>query len=278
MSASEDLAKDKFFSMLESASKVKFFLLIASFLLLFDSMMVHFSSAGIVGIQKVELKTDFALGIKLLVAFVCFSGLISLVFTLLYPLTVSVYETAIEILKNLEAKLVRGLVSSRPEQFQVRWTRRTDCVRPWEIREEAHETQSEFLIGIYDRYQQERAAQDAELYRIQLYAFSALVLASLNFYWSGIGDAISIVGWVEEQWSSTPVWLGLSVFFVLMVAPLHRNASDSEWIYCPILHRRLEKESKDEYDRAQAFSEKMRREAQIHRATREAQQAPKERT
>jgi len=278
MSASEDLAKDKFFSMLESASKVKFFLLITSFMLLFDSLMVHFSGVGIVGMQRVEFRTDLVLGIKLLVAFVCFSGLLSLVFTLLYPLAVSVYAAAIEFLKNLEATLARAMGLSKPDQAQVRWTRRTECVRPWEISEEAHETQSEFLIGIYDRYQQERAAQNAELHRIQLYAFSALVLASLNFYWSGIGDAISIVGWIEGQWSSTPVWLALSVFFVLMVAPLHRNPSDSEWIYCPVLHRRLEKESKEEYDRAQAFSERMKREARIHRAIREAQQTPRERS
>lgn len=278
MSASEDLAKDKFLSLLENAGKVKFFLLVASFFFLFDTVMVYFTGVGIVGMQDKDFKLELFLGIKLLITFVCFSGLLSLIFPTLYFVTIQVYGFFVDWLRAVASSLAKAIGQRRDDPPFVRQFRLPDCVRPSELRREAHNTQSEFLLGEYRDFSRVQETGASELRTVQFYAFCALLLAVFNMGVSGDGQAITVIGWIEMQWSFDPVLIGLATFFVLMVGPLHVEIMSDKWIYCPSLHDRLQKEDSDRYEQEQKFKKEIELDVSRRKALLEQERSNTKRT
>jgi hypothetical protein len=275
MSASEDLAKDKFLSLLENAGKVKFFLLVASFFFLFDSVMVYFKGVGIVGMQDKDFKLELFLGIKLLIIFVCFSGLLSLIFPTVYFLTIQVYELFVDWLGAVASSLAKAVGQRRVDPPFVRQFRLRDCVRPSELRREAHNTQSEFLLSEYRAFSRAQETGASEVRTVQFYAFCALLLAVFNMGVSGDGQAITVIGWIEMHWSFAPVLIGLGTLSVLMLAPVHVEIMSNKWIYCPPLHDRLEQEDNDRYEQQQKFEKELELDVARRKALREQEHSNK---
>lgn len=269
MSASEDLSKEKFFSMLEKSVKPQFFLLVASFVVFFDSMMVYFSGIGLIGLQAEGSGLSLALGLKLLIGFTIFSGLVSLVFPFLFGIVRPLYlGIVMPISDAVDSWVTRWIGADKDHVPYVHLRRVRDCVRPWDLRQEAHETKSDFLLKLYEDYARHHRSEEVEHYTIQYYAFCALIFTALNFWLPGGAKEVTLTGWIETFFSSTTlVWIALSVFFGMMAAPFHVDRSERKWIYHPPLYHRLEAEDeKEAYKRRILDAEIERNIAEARRA------------
>ncbi|WP_010170813.1 hypothetical protein [Pseudomonas sp. PAMC 25886] len=271
MSASEHLAKEQFLSMLEKSVRPSFFLLVISFLVFFDSVMVYFSGGGIVGLQIPGNTLNLELGIKLLIGFIAFSGLISLALPVIYSLAGTLYLAfGVPALTGFENWILSASGITGRETFNVRYRRNRDCVRAWELRAEAHETQSDFLINLYNNHAARRKADRAEQHTNQYYAFCAFFLTAFNFWLPGGSQASTLCGWLEMQTgSSMLIGLILLVLFLLMVVPFHVDRAAGEDIYHPPLHQRLEQRDEQSFQRQRALDAQLERDVQERKTKRE---------
>lgn len=149
MSGSVELSKEELFSLVEKAVKPQFFLLIFSFVLLFDASPVRFHHVGLFELGTSNLSTS-TVGITLILTFLAFSGLASMILPFLYIASIQLYiATVYSFCLWLKQKI-------EPDNEPIHYTgpkrRERDRVRPWELREEAHKTQYDFLIQLYNTY------------------------------------------------------------------------------------------------------------------------------
>jgi hypothetical protein len=132
---------------------------------------------------------------------------------------------------------------------QERWCQR---VRQGEMRDEAHEMQSEFFYARYDQFRGREERAEAKQRRTEVYAFCVRSLLCRNYWLPGPATDHTVTRRITNVCASiTPVWLPPLFFCVITFLPLHRNEGDNKWIYCPPLYRKLEAKEKEEQEQEQ---------------------------
>jgi len=119
-------------------------------------------------------------------------------------------------------------------------------VRPGELQLEAHETQSDFLIRLYEFNSRHEDRGRLQTRKTQLYALCALVFLLLNYWITGAGVCHSATCWAVDHFGSNlPVWLGFALFAMLVFGPLHTDDWERRWIFHPPLYRKLEQKDEE---------------------------------
>lgn len=248
MAATEHLSKEQFLSMLEKSMKSSFFLLIISFFMFFDSMMAFFYGIGIEKLKSPGYPVNLELGVSVLIGFIAFSGLVSLFLPFLYSALAQAYKQYVPYHCDSFNEWFLKAVGIEPDTRPRR--RSKDEVSEWELRREAHETQSEFLLKLYDEHATQKQRKSREHHTSQFYAFCALFFLSLNYWLPGEHQADTVSAWVERYCSSSlPIWGAMFLLLLLTVIPFHHSRGTRPGIYHPPLYRRLE--ASDEKMRAQ---------------------------
>ncbi|HDR9128373.1 TPA: hypothetical protein QDB31_005468 [Burkholderia vietnamiensis] len=257
MADSDEFSKEGFFSMIEKAFKPQFFLLTLCFALFIDSALVYFCGVGFKDAGGGANSLSMSLGIKITLAFLAFSGLVSMILPFVHGLAVQMYlATLYPVWGKFELFVDKALGFDKQQVVPKR--RENDCVRPWELRHEAHATQSEFLLGLYDDYRRQEQRDETNQRKTQFYAFCALFFTGLNYWVPGNMGDHTVTHWIEAYClTSAPIWIALVTFASLMFVPFHIDNFDSKWVYCPPLHRRLEAKAQEEREKERKWREEI---------------------
>ncbi|NWD66965.1 hypothetical protein HX870_05045 [Pseudomonas gingeri] len=267
MSGSVELSKEELFSLVEKAVKPQFFLLIFSFVLLFDASLVRFHHVGLFELGTSNLSTS-TVGITLILTFLAFSGLASMILPFLYIASIQLYiATIYSFCLWLKQKI-------EPDNEPIHYTgpkrRERDRVRPWELREEAHKTQSDFLIQLYNTYDTTRKQEQINQRRVDFFAFCTLCFLVLNCCLPSSPQAQTLAQMSITYFSTTThIWLSLSVFAVIAFHSLHDDTYEKRWIYCPPLHNALEDKDEEKRKQERQFQEEIKIRSEISRRRRE---------
>lgn len=272
MAESDEFSKDGFFSMIEKAVQPQFFFLILSFALFIDSTLVYFCGNGFRDVEASGNPLGVSLGVKITLAFLGFSGMVSIILPFVEGLSRQVY--VLTFLRAWQAfEHLMDQVIGLDSQESRRSIREHKRVRPGEVREEAHETQSEFLYARYDEFRRRDERAEAKQRKTEFYAFCVLSLTCLNYWLPGSACDHTMTHWITNACaSSTPIWFTLLFFWAMTFLPLHRDDWDSRWVYCPPLYRKLEAKEKEERERERKIQEEIDRniaEARYDREVRE---------
>jgi len=223
------------FSTLQAATDQKQFLLCASFALLIDNVLAFFHQPTLMDIARDKsMLVESNITVQVILIFVAYSFLVSLVLPLaamiydqIYILTVGSWVSSID--RYLDRKLGR-----EPKTV----FKKPDYVRPWELREEAHQSMEKYYLDLYKSYEQEWRADRENMIRFALYSFSCLVMLGVNFLLGDDGRhtaAFVVANYFE---SNAPIWCSLAGLAVMNVWRFYAP-SDPDWIYCPNLYKKI---------------------------------------
>ncbi|MDM8359660.1 hypothetical protein [Pandoraea communis] len=260
MTEADEFSKEGFFSMIEKAVKPQFFLLTLSFALFVDSCLVYFSSMGFKDIVAGASPINAAIAIKIMLIFLAFSGLVSMILPFAQALFIFLY--IVTIYRALEAfgRWFDAAIGANNQHSSLT-PRETDCVRPGELREAAHLERSDFMLKLYDAFHRREDRKKIDQRKSQFYAFCALFFTALNYWLPGAASDHTVTTWVDLYCSSnTPVVSALLLFAALVLAPLYINGAEERWVYCPPLHLKLEAIDKAQRLKDQEFREEVERE------------------
>lgn len=254
MTESDEFSRESFFSMVEKAVNPQFFLLTTSFVLFVDWALVYFCGFGARDVAGGSPPVSIALAMKITLAFLAFSGLTSLVVPFAMVPVMLLYIEVQYRGSALIYELNRRLFGSN--EPWVAKLREYNHVRPNELELEAHETQSDFLIRLYESDSRREARERAQTRKTQLYALCALVFMLLNYWITGAAVCHTVTCWTVDYFgSNVPIWLGFTLFAILAFGPLHTNDWDRRWIFHPPLYRKLEHEDEERRKRQQEWKE-----------------------
>jgi hypothetical protein len=220
------------FSTLEAATKPKFFFLAAAFTLLVDNVFLTLHQPTLLEIAGNSTKIENPnLVIKVILIFVGFSFLTSLVLPVLAGLCDTIYSLTVG---NLQDSLDRYLNKKFGGQ-ESNFRREYGYVNSFELREKAHKSKEKYFLDLYEAYTKKWHSNRDSMLEFALVTFYCLCMLCWNFYlgWGG-GSAISVL--VANYFGSENlVWWAiiglLGLFF-------RRFFSDDgiDWIYCPSLY------------------------------------------
>ncbi|AOJ08426.1 hypothetical protein [Burkholderia mayonis] len=259
MAESSEFSKESFLSMIEKAVKPQFFLLTISFVLFVDAALAYFCGAGLLDVEAVKNSITASLAIKISLAFLGFSGLVSMVLPFAESLSIQLYYATLYRAWGAFEDLLNSVLGLDRQPF-IRKQRENNCVRPSELLREAHETQSDFLLKLYNDYDRRDQRAKVDQRKMQSYAFCALFFTASNYLLPPSVSDHALTHWISAYCaSSAPIWTALIVFAMLVFMPLHFDEWDSKWIYCPPLHRKLEAESEAARRKERQFQEEVER-------------------
>jgi len=236
------------FSALESATEVSFFLLTMTFALLVDSTLVHFHHSGLLDLVRHPELIHFALGLELILIFVGFSFLTSVIFPIVaIPVDALVMEIVLRCSHLLSYRTDDG-IGKKMHQFR----RRHNCVTPYELYTEAHELKDSYLLGLSEKYEVKEARQRKLMFKNAFYGFYALTMVIVNFTWAGTPEHPSMLEEVTLYFGSPiPIWIATAGLLVITYSRFWKS-SEKEWVFCPTLYRTLEDRDKKRW---QAYQE-----------------------
>ena len=177
---------------------------------------------------------------QIILIFIAFSFLTSLVLPIAAAIIDEIYiNTAGGWITSLglfaERKL--GLERSLPRQEH-------NCVRLWELKEEAHRTQEKYYLDLYKQYEEKWYYQRDNMIRFAFHSFCCLAMLLANFYLGHFGmETVSKV--IATYFDSTqPIWAAIAILLSMIFWRFYSN-TDPQWIYCPNLYDKLKNNRKD---------------------------------
>lgn len=229
------------FSTLQAATEVNFFLLSTTFALLVDNALLALKQPGLIELAKnKEALSASNATFQIILIFIAFSFLTSLVLPIAAAIIDEIYiHTAGSWITSFGLFIDRklGLERSLPH-------REHNCVRPWELKEEAHRTQEKYYLDLYKEYETKWLSQRENMIRFAFHSFCCLAMLLANFYMGHLGmKTVTNVtaGYVE---STQPIWTAIAILLSMMFWRFYSN-NDPQWIYCPNLYDKLNKSRKE---------------------------------
>lgn len=272
MAESDEFSRENFFSMIEKAFKPQIFLLAVGFGLFMDSTLVYFCGGGIRDVETGGNALSVSLAIKVTLAFIAFSGVVSMAMPFVDGTARQIY---LEVLFKIQSALhnLKVLFWGSEDEPRPPRQREHNCVRPGELKLEAHETHSDFLMGVYSEYRRPRKHAESQGRKTAFYAFCALVFMAFNYWLPGASGELTVTRWFAPEFMTAwQIWFGFTVFAVLAFAPLHVDDWGKQWIYCPPLYRKLEAKDEEEREKERKWRTELERNVAQARYEREAQE------
>lgn len=229
------------FSTLQAATEVNFFLLSTTFALLVDNALLALKQPGLMELaqNKEALSTSNAT-FQIILIFIAFSFLTSLVLPIAAAIIDEIYiHTAGSWISSL------GFFMDRQLGFERSLPRREhNSVRPWELKEEAHRTQEKYYLDLYKEYETKWHSQRESMIRFAFHSFCCLAMLLANFYLGHLGmETVSKI--IATYFESTqPIWIAVVILLSMIFWRFYSN-TDPQWIYCPNLYDKLNKNRKE---------------------------------
>lgn len=229
------------FSTLHAATEVNFFLLSTTFALLVDNTLLLLRQPGLMELARnKEALNASNTTFQIILIFIAFSFLTSLVLPIAAAIIDEIYiHTAGGWITSLGLFIERklGLERSLPH-------REHNCVRSWELKEEAHRTQEKYYLDLYKEYETKWHSQQESMIRFAFHSFCCLAMLLANFYLGHLGmeTASKVIATYFE--STQPIWTAIAILLSMMFWRFYSNTAP-QWIYCPNLYDKLNKNRKE---------------------------------
>lgn len=228
------------FSTLQAATKAKFFLLAASFILLVDNVLLQLKQPGIFDlVAKKEVLEGSNLPLKAILIFVAFSFLTSMIL----PILAIVFD---EVLRITVGNGQIALDSYMNKLFKVEdksLNREHDCVLLHELRRKAHESKESYYINLYDKHRKLQEESRASMFEFAMYSFYCLAMLTFNFYIGQSNKKATSMILADYFESSAVIWYSIAALIV-MVGYRFFTSYRPEWIYCPSLYDEITEKNK----------------------------------
>lgn len=229
------------FSTLQAATEINFFLLSTTFALLVDTTLLALKQPGLIELarNKEALNTS-NVTFQIILIFIAFSFLTSLVLPIAAAIIDEIYiHTAGGWITSL------GLFAERKLGLERSLHQREhNCVRLWELKEEAHRTQEKYFLDLYKQYDEKWHYHRDNMIRFAFHAFCCLAMLLANFYlgYCGIETVSKTIATYFD--STQPIWSAIAILLSMIFWRFYSN-TDPQWIYCPNLYDKLKNNHKD---------------------------------
>ncbi|MFB0827306.1 hypothetical protein ACEU07_18665 [Chromobacterium violaceum] len=256
MSDSADSVKNLgIFSTLQSATEARFFLLAMTFVLLIDNVFIQTHQPSLFALAtNAKLAAESSIGLKVILIFVVFSFLTSLLLKVLAVISDQIF---IETIGRIQIRLSLFLENLFGENNNSS-IRKHDCVTLHELGVAAHETKDTYLLNLHDKHHKIWAEDRNSMLQHSLYGFYCLFMLICNwFLGTTANQALSTIT-IQYLGSPQYIWIAFILLFYLV---FYRFLSDSpkKWIYCPTLYRELEKGEKIKREEMERMRAEVRR-------------------
>ncbi|UUM21025.1 hypothetical protein [Mycoavidus sp. SF9855] len=229
------------FSLLRAATKLKSFLLLATFILLVDNVFLIFHQPGVFELacnDEVIIKSNLA--IKIILIFVLYSLLTSFVLPIFSAIFQTIYMSVILPVGDwLYSYIYKKLNIERSYSSD-----NTNYVDSWMLRDEAHKTKDKYLLDLHREYETNRA----DIMELTMFSFYCFSMLCWNYY-LGLSqkNSMSIVlerysGDKHSVWVAIIILAGLSLYNLLI-------DYKSYLVYCPDLYKKIEEERRKNLNR-----------------------------
>lgn len=236
-------------SSLEKASEVQTFVTLFTFMLVVDCGLIHSRGHGIAALVRNEalLKPDLALVV--VVVFVVFSLLMSIVRPIVGAVVLSfTMELAFGtqgLLRGVKEALFRS-TRGAPEEISRSYRNRlaSGSVPTVQLRQKAHATTDRYFLDLLREAEAKEGADDERERQLTLAATSLVLIAGYNWFaFAGasspafLRQAAAFMG----DGGATALFIGHSLFFwAFVILPMFNDPL--RWTYCPPLARELASE------------------------------------
>lgn len=237
--ASESASKNLgIFSTLQSATEVRYFLLAATFVLLIDNVFIGLAQPSLIELTiNQELMAKSNLAIKVILIFVGFSFLASLILPIFTAITHDFYLQTAHRFLIFFGDAFKRLFNKRECSVNKR---EFNHVFLGELKDEAHKTREKYYLDLYDKHELRQIKKWQEARECQLFSTFCLGVLCWNYALStSKNNAISVV-FATYFGSPDYVWFAVVGLLCLAVGRYFLNHK-SEQIYCPSLYTKLEK-------------------------------------
>lgn len=218
------------FSALETAMEVRFFFLAAIFILWVDNVFISLHQPGIIELINASDLQKINLSLYLLLIFVAFSFVSSIVLPFLSYFINEIYL---------------GFLWGRIEKFFSFGSRSSetpsDYVSAYKLREIAHMTKDKFLLDVYNSYEKTKSERESFIGKLASLALYCLILLSINYFKYGSQKSISVFI-LNYLGSSESIWFCIIGLLLLVFFRFHID--DRDHVYCPSLYRELEEKKR----------------------------------
>lgn len=222
------------FSLLRAATKLKSFLLLATFILLIDNVFLNFHQPGVFELacnDEIIIKPNLA--IKIILIFVLYSLLTSFILPILSAIFKNIHIFVI-------FPLSYWLNLYIYKKFNIKKSYRSDIINyvdSWKLRGEAHKTKDKYLLDLHREYKTNRA----DFMEFTMFSFYCLSMLCWNYY-LGLSqkNSISIVLEIYSGkegciWLAIIILTGLSLYNLLI-------GDKAYLVYCPELYNKIKEE------------------------------------
>lgn len=227
------------FSTLHSATEVRYFLLAVTFVLLIDNVFIGLNQPSLFDLTvNPTLMASSNLAIKVILIFVGFSFLASLVLPLVTAVLHDIYFNMIHPVFDCAFEACHRFFGSA-DGFPIK--REHDGVYLHELKNEAYETMDKYYLDLYEKHVARWYENRKSMNEHTLFSTFCLIMLCWNYALSTPKNSAISVVFANYFGSPKFVWVGVIALFILTVARYFERYKPS-WIDCPPLYKKIQKQ------------------------------------